>query len=460
MKKIISLISILCLLTSFAFAVPTIDGNMSETEYVNIAVGNGLGTWGMNVDNIYYYPDTGSDVLYIGIEGNLDTGSNNAIGIWLGFSEYDSGVTPGADALGGTAGAGHYMGDTGNNLYHSDFQVDYMFAINTGGGATNVYFDGVKFTNSGGNPVGSVSYMGSCDQVGTSAIGPGAAGIFSQNAVTYACNNDNAAKHGFEMSIPFSEIGDGVTVSGTMEAFAMVVSSSAYFSQDCAPGNPPSGDPGFNVDYATLGGGPYHSSAATLPVTLSAFTATFVDNQALIQWTTATETNVQGFNIYRNTEHNFNSAQKINVDLISAHGTCSTPHDYEFVDINPIYVGSTYYYWLESVDFSSTSEVYNAIAFEPEDGQGGYDNTFAEDKLSCFPNPANNNIQIDYAIKGRPTSSPVTVTIYNILGKVVRTKQINSSQNNIDISSLDAGVYFYQIKEAGFNQIKKMVVVR
>ncbi len=153
----------------------------------------------------------------------------------------------------------------------------------------------------------------------------------------------------------------------------------------------------------------YLYSGETLPVTLSQFTATFIDNKALIEWTTATETDVEGFNLYRNTQHEFSTAEKINVNLIPGHGTTSDPNSYEFQDLNPVYVGTTYYYWLQSVDFSATTKVYNAIQFEPEEGQGGYDNTFDTSSLSCFPNPAGNSINIDYAIKGRPLSSPVTV---------------------------------------------------
>jgi len=355
MKKISVLIALL-FVASFAYGAPIIDGDMSDTDYVQIATGNGLGAWGMNVDKIMYYADAINGVLYIGLVGNIVTVGNDGFGLWLDFDEL-TGMAAGT-SLGGTAGAGHYMEASGNPNFKADFEVDYMFALNTGGTTTNVYFNALQFQLGVGVP----TYLGSCDQIGTPATGPSPAGIFSENSVTFAVNNDNTGEHGVEFSIPFSDL--GVTSSGTMAAFAMVVSSTAWFCQDCAPGTP-SGDPGGNPDYSTLAGGPYHTSYCTLPVELSSFTAVYMNEFVTVSWQTATETDVIGYNIFRSEEDDFSTVQKVNNDIIPGYGTTTTPHTYKFTDLSADPYYTTYYYWLEVVNFGGTNDFYGSIEFTP-----------------------------------------------------------------------------------------------
>jgi len=101
----------------------------------------------------------------------------------------------------------------------------------------------------------------------------------------------------------------------------------------------------------TLTSVPAQMGDLTLPVELSAFTATYMENYTLIKWSTASETDVLGFNIYRSTENEYVTAEKINIDYISGHGTTTEPHDYEFQDIDQLVYETTYYYWLESINY-------------------------------------------------------------------------------------------------------------
>ncbi len=458
MKKI-SVLVVLLFIASFAYGAPTIDGDMSDAEYVQIATGNGLGTWGMNIDKIVYYPDVVANVLYIGLVGNLCTGSSNAFGLWLGFNQLTG--MPAGTSLGGTASAGSYMGDTGNNDYKADFEVDYMFAWNTGGGATNVYFDALVF-NAG---VGFPSYIGTCDQVGTSATGPSPAGIFSENSVAFAVNNDNTGDHGVEFAIPFAEL--GVTSSGTLAAFGMVVSNTGWFCQDCAPGTPPSGDLGNNPDYSTLSGGPYHSSYYTLPVELSAFTAVYVNEFVTVSWQTATETDVIGYNIFRSEEDDFSTVQKVNTSIIPGHGTTTTPHTYEFTDLSADPYYTTYYYWLEVVNFGGTNDLYGSIEFTPIDvDQNGEMNIINSNLLPSFPNPARmgQSVTFNFCLGGMEgTVRPVQLNIYNVLGQRVAEvvnddRVVNNYTVEWNTENFGRGIYFYQLKTEDYQETKKLMI--
>ncbi|MCK4357667.1 MAG: T9SS type A sorting domain-containing protein [Candidatus Cloacimonetes bacterium] len=102
----------------------------------------------------------------------------------------------------------------------------------------------------------------------------------------------------------------------------------------------------------------------TLPVYLSVFEVYWnsLDDLANIHWRTEYETDVLGFNIYRNDENDFTTAVLINFNLIPGHGTTTEPHDYYYEDEgivpNPM---DEYYYWLEVVNLGGTSNILGPI---------------------------------------------------------------------------------------------------
>ena len=79
-----------------------------------------------------------------------------------------------------------------------------------------------------------------------------------------------------------------------------------------------------------------------------------------------------------------------------------------------------------------------------------------------YPNPFNPSTVISYSI---PKSSLVTIKIFNILGQEVKTL-ISQQQNpgtykvSFDASKLSSGVYFYSLTAGGFNQVKKMMLLK
>ncbi|NBC16656.1 MAG: hypothetical protein GVY18_04975, partial [Bacteroidetes bacterium] len=244
----------LLLLPLGAQAQPTVDGDLSDADYQTLATKqNANSGFGANIDvqEIVYYADLANDVLYLGVEGTLDTGSNNAIGLWLGFSEV-AGVPAGTGL--GFGGGGHYLGGNGgsNAGFAADFEVAYGFALNPGNGATNVFVDGASYV--GGTPNGG--FVGTIDQSGTATSN---SGFFTGGAVTHAFDNGGGADQGYEVAIPFSEL--GITATGELSAFAFVVSSTAFFADVTVPGDVTGGNPGFDADFNTLPGGPYHGTA-------------------------------------------------------------------------------------------------------------------------------------------------------------------------------------------------------
>lgn len=77
-----------------------------------------------------------------------------------------------------------------------------------------------------------------------------------------------------------------------------------------------------------------------------------------------------------------------------------------------------------------------------------------ENLFSVFPNPAKNNITVQYR-----NTTTAHITISDITGKVVLLHQINGNKpNSIDISHLDKGMYFISVSNEKENFTKKLIV--
>ena len=218
----------------------------------------------------------------------------------------------------------HYMGNTGNNDFKADFEVDYMFAMNPASGTSSVFLDAVGLV--GGR---TAQNLGNCDQTGVAFTGPSTGGLYSQNKISFAFDNSGTANRGFEIGIPFSEL--GVTETGTMQSFAFLVREDAFFSDVTIPGNVTSGNLGYNTDFGLLSGGPYHTGAAPLPVELSSFTAKLQGKSVLLKWITETEVDNYGFEIERTSAENWEK-----IGFVEGHGNSNSPKSYSFIDENPI----------------------------------------------------------------------------------------------------------------------------
>ena len=86
----------------------------------------------------------------------------------------------------------------------------------------------------------------------------------------------------------------------------------------------------------------------TLPVEMSSFSATLTaNNYVQLNWVTQSETNLQGYYVYRCTAANLSSASIVS-GLIQPTNT-SSQQSYSFLD-SEIYQSGQYYYWLYSME--------------------------------------------------------------------------------------------------------------
>ena len=79
-----------------------------------------------------------------------------------------------------------------------------------------------------------------------------------------------------------------------------------------------------------------------------------------------------------------------------------------------------------------------------------------------YPNPFNPSTTINFTL---PQASNITLKVYNALGQEVATlvngfKMAQSYQVEFDASAMASGVYYYTLQAKGFNQTKKMILIK
>ncbi len=188
-----------------------------------------------------------------------------------------------------------------------------------------------------------------------------------------------------------------------------------------------------------------------VPVELTSFIASVTGNNVTLNWSTATETNNQGFEIQRS-----NGGEYQVVGYVAGHGTTVEPQTYSFTDQN---VGAgKYQYRLRQVDYDGKFEYSSVVEVE----------VFGPKEFSLgqnYPNPFNPSTTIDFTLA---SDSRVTIKIFDVLGQEVMT-MINgnyaagSHKVSFDGSSLNSGVYVYRIDATGvdgktFSATKKMIL--
>ena len=241
----------------------TLDGRATESAYVTLATKqNANAGFGPAIDVAsvrVYLGDPAQQLAVVAVTGRLNAGSSDGIGILLGAQGTG---TPAGTALGGTPGAGHFLGATEHPAFKADFPVALALALNPGGGAQSVFLDAVARPGVTGARAG---YLGAAAQDGGVAVGPPdqAAGTAPVSDVLFAFRNDGAAGSGFEIVLPRAALGFPVPVAltpGRITASAFVVSATAFFSDVVVPGNVTGGNLGFDPNFGTLAGGPFSAT--------------------------------------------------------------------------------------------------------------------------------------------------------------------------------------------------------
>jgi len=198
------------------------------------------------------------------------------------------------------------------------------------------------------------------------------------------------------------------------------------------------------------GGPPVHrrtiSMDVIVPVELAAFSATRDNNDVVLTWFTATETNNRGFEVQRKSTGVFEK-----IAFVEGNGTTTETQNYMFRDSNV--PSGSYTYRLKQVDF---------------DGSFSYSDEVEIEQPAVFylaqnyPNPFNPTTNIKYSV---PSDGNVTLKVYDVLGNEVSTlvdgfKQAGTFDVTFDGSNLSSGVYYYRLTSSEMTTTKKLMLTK
>jgi uncharacterized protein YcfL len=201
------------------------------------------------------------------------------------------------------------------------------------------------------------------------------------------------------------------------------------------------------------------SGNVPLPIQLASFSIKFLSgSQALLEWSTFSETNNYGFYVQKEN----NGVWNIISPLIPGNGTTLSRHDYSYVDAssntNPI---ANVQYRLLQVDLDGTEHHTDAITAGTTDvSTMDVPEDFSIEQN--YPNPFNPSTTIRY---GLPHRSDVHLTVFNTLGQHVATL-VQGEQDGgypevrLDASELPSGAYLYRLQAGEYLHTRRFVLIR
>ena len=210
-----------------------------------------------------------------------------------------------------------------------------------------------------------------------------------------------------------------------------------------------------------------------LPVTLSGFTAAFSGGSSLLTWTTQSETNNLGWNVYRGETDIIEGVTQVNSEMITGAGTTTEQTDYTFQDQYEFLPNASYWYWLENVDNGGTTTLYGPVRVDiADDGDDELPPNLIDNYgiAQNYPNPFNPTTTIAYKLSEKDADN-AKIMIYNFKGQIVRTfnnlttdsselGSVNWNGTDESGNSVSSGTYIYKMKTNNGEYTKKMIMLK
>jgi hypothetical protein len=191
------------------------------------------------------------------------------------------------------------------------------------------------------------------------------------------------------------------------------------------------------------------STSAPLPVELNSFSAKLSGNEIHLNWQTETEVDNYGFEI----ERNGFQEDWTKIGFVEGHGNSNSPKEYSFIDKN--INSEKYAYRLKQIDTDGSFTYSDVVEIDLKLPDSFH-------LSQNYPNPFNPTTVINYQL---PEAGKVTLSIYDILGNMVRTlvdeeKSAGNYKVEFDAAGLPSGVYFYILRAGSFVGSKKMLLLK
>ena len=207
-----------------------------------------------------------------------------------------------------------------------------------------------------------------------------------------------------------------------------------------------------------------------LPIQLFTFSSEILSDGVKLNWSTASEINNVGFEIWRSDDTDTNNVMisdyRSNQNLIGA-GNSNELRNYSYND-NNVRDNHTYWYRLVDVDVNNRKTVHGPLEV-----------TFIRISIATsfqlgqnYPNPFNGFTKIPIYLKSQTLSGKAsgTMQIFNLLGEQIKSYDLNllsSGKNEIQWDGKDkfgnivaSGQYIYRVDLNGENQSRKLILIR
>jgi Secretion system C-terminal sorting domain len=368
--------------------------------------------------------------------GKISTGSNT-LTVTSGFSGY---------------GAGKFV--DGNLAVPLGATGVYTFPVGQGSDYLPVSMNFTSLTGSDNITVSAID---------KSTTPPGGSLGSNQVLNRYFSVNKGSGITGFSADVTFTYTDGDVATAGATESALKV------FQWDGAQWHPLATAINTTANTADVSGLTSFSdfvlsgtSDAPLPVTMKGLSATMEAGKVRLNFATATELDVSGFNILRSLSKDgpfdMVSSYTSNASLKAA-GTATNGGSYTFVDPR-VSSGKTYFYRIDAVNKAGGSQQVGGIL----EVQVTIPKDFAV--YQNYPNPFNPSTTIRYDLKEQ---SNVRLDVYNLLGMKVRSesfqKEAGTFETQLDLADLPSGIYYFRMiitgkSGSGFVGTKKALLIK
>lgn len=457
---------------------------VSSNKIANVASGSTVTGINLGVSSVSAYTPTGNEVTNAVVSNNevgpvINTGTGTAIGIAVcaassGISTFTNNTVSSvkSNSTAGNFCAGIYLGGgAGSNsrvYFNSVSLTDAVtrttpgaYAIVIGGNdpvidLTNNIFSNTQTTSGTGNSyaIGYASSAftnliadhnlyytaGSHAQLAvTGGIGNNAAGTIRADlaALRSATARDVNSK---SVAVNFASATD-LHLTGTSNGdFNLIATPIAGLTTDM------DGDIR-NTRYPYMGA---DEASIPLPVKMLTLTAVKTENNVLVSWTTASETNNSGFDVERSVD----GKSYTKVGFVKGAGNSNRLNGYNLEDAQAFIIANSnvLYYRLKQLDVDGNFSYTNAVVVTDAS------NPVQAEPL-IYPNPFKSEVQVKLYSNRAETA---TITITDISGKVILSQE-NSLKEGDQIIGLtgaeilNSGIYLVRISQGEQVIVRKLV---
>lgn len=191
------------------------------------------------------------------------------------------------------------------------------------------------------------------------------------------------------------------------------------------------------------------------PVELFSFVSSVQNDDVILDWYTASESNSYGFELQR-CEGNADDFKTIG--FVPSQGSTSVPRHYRYIDKHV--AAGQYFYRLKQIDFDGTYEFSDTLEVNV-----GVSRQFS--LCQNHPNPFNSATTISFYL---PEPGKVELIVYNISGQeVIRlvdgflssgSHKADWDGKNSEGQAVGSGIYYYKLDTPTDSQLRRMVLLR